>query len=92
MVSPSIAIREAKVPSLQIHMVVALGHFGRSGSIDPLLEVLADRRLDPAIRGSAATALGILLDPRTRDPLFEIDAYASPYGLTYATRELVRIY
>lgn len=75
-----------------IHMVVALSHLGDPAAIEPLLRLLEDRATDRRIRESAATTLGILLDPRERDPLFEIDAYASPYGLTYATRELVRIY
>jgi HEAT repeat protein len=73
-------------------MVVALSHLGDPAAIEPLLRLLEDRATDRRIRESAATTLGILLDPRERDPLFEIDAYASPYGLTYATRELVRIY
>ena len=83
---------ETRSPKVRIHLVVALSHLGGIEAIDPLLEIVNDRKIDHAIRSSAAGALGILLDPRARDPLFEIDAYANPYGLTVATRELVRIY
>ena len=74
------------------HMVVALSHLGGVAAIEPLLKVVKDSTLKPAVRESAAEALGVLLDPREVDPLFELDATCNPYGLTDATRELIRIY
>lgn len=74
------------------HMVVALSHLGGTTAVAPLLEVLKDGSLKPDVRESAAEALGVLLDPREVDPLFELDAACNPYGLTDATRELIRIY
>ena len=44
------------------------------------------------MRISAASALGILVDERDVDPLFEIDAHTNPYGLTSAGRTLVAVY
>jgi hypothetical protein len=85
-------LRETKSVAVQAHLVVALSHLGGTVAIDPLLETLADRRTKFTIRESAAAALGILVDPRENDPLFEIDALSNPYALTVATRELVRVY
>ena len=85
-------LAEAPWEAVQIHMVVGLSHLGGTVAIEPLLELLRDPAAKPTVRSSAATVLGILLDPRERDPLFEIDACCNPYGLTRATRELVRVY
>lgn len=85
-------LRKTTSDTVQAYMVVALSHLGGRTRVRPLLGVLADGSLDPSIRASAATALGILVDPRAEDPLFEIDAVTNPYGLTIATRELVRVY
>jgi hypothetical protein len=85
-------LSQTKASHVLIHIVVALAHYGRADAIDPLLAILENGTKDYKTRESAASALGIILDPRERDPLFEIDAYASPFGLTKATRELVRVY
>jgi HEAT repeat protein len=77
---------------VQAHMVVALSHLGGTAAIEPLLKIVANSDMNPTMRESAAAALGILCDPRETDPMFEIDASVNPYGLTSATRELVRIY
>jgi HEAT repeat protein len=77
---------------VQAHMVVALSHLGGATAIEPLLELLEDRSKKHTMRESAAAALGVLVDDRERDPLFEIDAHTNPFALTAASRELVRVY
>ena len=83
---------ETKSASVQVHMVAALSHLGSTAAIDPLLDVLSDQSLKHTMRESAAAALGILVDDRTHDPLFEIDAFTNPYGLTVAGRAFVLVY
>ena len=83
---------ETKSASVQIHMVAALSHLGSTAAIDPLLDVLSDGSRKHTMRESAAAALGILVDDRAHDPLFEIDAFTNPYGLTVAGRALVLVY
>ena len=61
-------------------------------AVKPLLQVLQDSRAKHTLRESAAAALGILVDEREVDPLFEIDAHTSPYSLTTAARTLVAVY
>jgi HEAT repeat protein len=77
---------------VQAHMVVALSHLGGATAIEPLLELLEDKSKKHTMRESAATALGVLVDDRDRDPLFEIDAHTNPFALTAASRELVQVY
>ena len=77
---------------VQAHMVAALSHLGGTAAIEPLLAVLADASNKHTIRASAASALGILVDDRACDPLFQIDASTNPYALTTASRELVLVY
>jgi HEAT repeat protein len=88
---------ETKSASVQVHMVAAISHLGSTAAIDPLLKVLQTKNGNHTMRESAASALGILVDPRAgdpefRDPMFEIDAHTSPYGLTVAGRALVLVY
>lgn len=83
---------ETKSASVQIHMVAALSHLGTTTAVEPLLEVLENSRYKHTLRESAAAALGILVDERKVDPLFEIDAHTNPFGLTTAARALVAIY
>jgi len=88
---------ETKSASVQVHMVAALSHLGSTAAIDPLLQVLGNSKGKYTMRCSAASALGILADPRAsdvnfRDPMFEIDAHTNPYGLTTAARALVLVY
>jgi HEAT repeat protein len=85
-------LERTRSPQVQLHMVVALSHLGGTEAVPKLLSLLESRNTRRRTRESAANALGILFDPRERDPLFMIDAYANPYGLTHATRELVRVY
>jgi HEAT repeat protein len=85
-------LAEAPWEAVQIHMVIGLSHLGGTVAIEPLLELLKTPSTRPTVLASAATVVGILLDPRERDPLFEIDACCNPYALTPATRELVRLY
>ena len=83
---------KTKSQSVQVHMVAALSHLGSHAAVDPLLKVLLDKRGKHTMRESAAAALGILVDDRAHDPLFEIDAHTNPYGLTIAGRALVVVY
>jgi len=83
---------ETKSVSVQTHMVAALSHLGSTAAIDPLIEVLQAKHHKHTMRESAAEALGILVDDREPDPLFEIDAYTNPFGLTTAARALVLVY
>ena len=83
---------ETRSASVQVHMVAALSHLGSTAAIDPLIGVLQGRHRKHTMRESAAAALGILVDDREHDPLFEIDAYTNPYGLTIAGRALVLVY
>jgi HEAT repeat protein len=78
--------------SVQAHMVAALAHLGATNAVEPLLEIVEDKSLKPTIRKSAIIALGILLDDRDTDVLFEIDAHTNPYALTPASRSLVLPY
>ena len=78
--------------SVQAHMVAALAHLGATTAVDPLLELVEDGSLKPTIRRAAIIALGILLDDRETDILFEIDAHTNPYALTPASRALVLPY
>jgi HEAT repeat protein len=78
--------------SVQAHMVAALAHLGASNAVEPLLEIVEDQSLKPSIRRSAIVALGILLDDRETDILFDIDAHTNPYALTPASRALVLPY
>ena len=83
---------ETKSESVQVHMVAALSHLGTHVAVDPLLKVLLNKNAKHTMRESAASALGILVDDRTDDPLFEIDAHTNAYGLTVAGRALVVVY
>jgi len=83
---------KTKSESVQIHMVAALSHLGSHVAVDPLIKVLLNKHAKHTMRESAASALGILVDDRTNDPLFEIDAHTNPYGLTIAGRALVIVY
>jgi len=82
----------AKSERVQGHLVIALSHLGGTPAIGPLVEVLADPAQKTRIRESAAAALGVLVDPRDIDPLFEFDALVDPYALTAATRALFLVY
>ena len=73
-------------------MVAALSHLGSTVAIDPLVDVLQNSSLKHTMRESAASALGILVDTREHDPLFELDAHTNPYCLTTAGRALVLVY
>jgi hypothetical protein len=57
--------------------------------VEPLLEVLGRTSMKAGVRASAAAALGILMDARDKDPLFEVDTATNPYALTAASRALV---
>jgi len=83
---------KTKSESVQVHMVAALSHLGSHAAVEPLLKVLLDTSGKHTMRESAAAALGILVDDRTNDPMFEIDAHTNPYGLTIAGRALVVVY
>ncbi len=85
-------LRKTKSASVQVHMVAALSHLGSTVAIPSLLDVLSDKTLKHTMRESAASALGILVDDRKNDPLFEIDAHTNPYGLTNPGRNLVIVY
>jgi HEAT repeat protein len=85
-------LARTKTESVQSHMVAALSHLGGLAAVEPLLEVLENSSLKPTIRASAASALGILADDRSNDPLFEIDAATNPFALTAASRALVLVY
>jgi len=78
--------------SVQVHMVAALSHLGSTVAIDSLIDVLRNTSLKHTMRESAASALGILVDDRAHDPLFELDAHTNPYCLTTASRALVLVY
>jgi len=79
--------------SVQTHMVAALSHLGSTVALEPLLAVMKNGAVKHTVRASAASALGILADPREgTDPLFEIDAHTNPYALTSASREVVLVY
>jgi HEAT repeat protein len=77
---------------VQAHMVVALSHLGSTAAVEPLLALLKDESRKHTVRESAAAALGILVEGRPCDPLFEIDAFCNPYGLTPGGRALVLVY
>ncbi len=85
-------LEQTRSEPVQAHMVVALSHLGSHAAVEPLLELLRDESRKHTVRESAAAALGILVQERTCDPLFEIDAYCNPYGLTAGGRELVLVY
>ena len=85
-------LKKTQSESVQVHMVAAISHLGSNAAIDPLLKVLEGKKNKHTMRESAASALGILVDDREHDPLFEIDAHTNPYGLTIAGRAHVLVY
>jgi hypothetical protein len=85
-------LEQTRSEPVQAHMVVALSHLGGTAAVEPLLALLADGSKKHTMRESAASALGILVGGRARDPLFEIDTFSNPYGLTPGSRELVLVY
>jgi HEAT repeat protein len=80
---------ETRSKSLQIHMVVALAHLGGTRAIAPLVKILNDGKADDRVLECAANVLGILVDTRETDPLFEIDSSVNLYGMTVVTRNMV---
>jgi len=82
----------SKSERLQGHLVIALSHLGGTPAIGPLADVVTDPGRRVKVRQSAAAALGVLVDPRATDPMFEYDALVNPYALTTATRELMRVW
>jgi HEAT repeat protein len=85
-------LEQTRSESVQAHMVVALSHLGSTAAVEPLLKLLADESRKHTVRESAAAALGILVEEHAPDPLFEVDAFCNPYGLTPGGRELVLVY
>jgi HEAT repeat protein len=85
-------LEQTRSEPVQAHMVVALSHLGSTTAVDPLIALLQDESRKHTMRESAAAALGILVRERARDPMFEIDAFSNPYGLTPGGRELVLVY
>ncbi|MHC4818221.1 MAG: HEAT repeat domain-containing protein, partial [Planctomycetota bacterium] len=85
-------LEQTRSEPVQAHMVVALSHLGSTAAVEPLLALLKDESKKHTVRESAAAALGILVENRSCDPLFEIDAFCNPYGLTPGGRELVLVY
>jgi HEAT repeat protein len=85
-------LAEADSVPVQRHMVAALSHLGSTAAVEPLLAVLRESRHEPARRVAAAEALGLLVDERDSDPLFEIDTCTNPYALTQALRPIVTVY
>jgi HEAT repeat protein len=85
-------LEQTRSEPVQAHMVVALSHLGSTTAVEPLLALLEDESRKHTVRESAASALGILVGERERDPLFEIDTFCNPYGLTPGGRELVLVY
>ena len=85
-------LEQTRSEPVQAHMVVALSHLGSTAAVEPLLALLRDGSKKHTVRESAAAALGILVADRVRDPLFEIDTFSNPYGLTPGGRELVLVY
>jgi HEAT repeat protein len=58
------ALRGATRPNYAGVMAVGLGYHGGDGLLKSLQRLLAERDLDPIVRGTAITAIGILLDRR----------------------------
>jgi HEAT repeats len=85
-------LRTTRSEMMQLHMVTGLSHLGGPEVVEPLLAIVADPEAKRDRRISAATALGLIITRSERDPLFEIDAYSNPFGLTEASRELVRVF
>jgi len=77
---------------VQGRLILALAHLDHSAAVDPLLEVVTNRRQRPLVREFAAVALGLLGDRRVIDPFFEIDAYFNYCATTRATHEWLRLY
>ena len=86
--------RLARVDSVmhQGRIMLALGHLGHPGAVDPLLDVLADRTEKQIVREFATVALGLMGDVREQDVLFAIDGDFNFLATTSATYELVRLY
>jgi len=78
--------------TVQRHMVAALSHLGSTVAVAPLLAVLRESHYGPERRAAAAAALGLLVDDRDSDPLFEIDTCTNAYALTQAVRPIVKVY
>jgi len=86
------ALRTTRSTAVQSRIILALGHLGHLGAVDPLLTILKDPAETTLIREFAAVALGLMGDRRERDPLFELDAWFNFYATTRATNEFLRLY
>jgi HEAT repeat protein len=84
----------AKTQSSRVRggIIQALGHLGNPATIDPLLAILSDRTQKKVVREYAAVALGLIVDTRSPDVLFEIDADFNLFATTVTTNELIRLY
>ncbi|MFQ5843706.1 MAG: HEAT repeat domain-containing protein [Planctomycetota bacterium] len=82
----------ARTTRTQGRILIALGHLGNSVVVDPLLRILKNRGEKTIVREFAAVALGLLGDPRERDPLFALDADFNFEAATPTTHELIRLY
>jgi HEAT repeat protein len=83
-----------KTPSslVQGRIIIALGHLDHGRTIDPLHEILKDKRERTIVREFAAVALAFIGDRRDEDVLFGLDAFFNIHATTIATHELMRLY
>ncbi len=76
----------------QRRLLLALGHLGHHRAAAPLLEMIENRHLKPALRKLAATALGLMGDDREQDVLFGLEADFNYLATTTATRAMLDAY
>jgi HEAT repeat protein len=73
-------------------IIIALGHLDHAATIEPLHEILKDKRERTIVREFAAVALAFIGDRRPEDLLFNLDAFFNLHATTTATHELMRLY
>ena len=83
-----------KTTSSVVHgrIIIALGHLDHGATIEPLHEILKDKRERTIVREFAAVALAFIGDRRQEDLLFNLDAFFNLHATTTATHELLRLY
>lgn len=81
------AVEDAEEVEEQVALVSAAGVLGDAAAIAPLIALMNDTDAEPALRGSAALALGVLCDDDTRSWTTEISTDINYNLLTWTLQD-----